>query len=552
MPEATATLNDRIQLVHNVLVDHFIFRKLGICYDYRSSPEDFPRKTLPTADEARDHRPNHAGLGAGMAECTRNSALLFDGYLLRIELGLADPNEERIFDRLIGGLIRIASAAPKGYLVRGLTPDGNGFYGSSSLEAHLFWAFSAWRGFQTAAIAMESQAKIQNIASRWMGRLEQDDFSIRFLAANGPDIDLTLKNWEHGPVFLALLAAARAVTGEKRWQDRYEACAAERERLDWTLPADLEKTGPLLRVQLALHMLAAIETEAERLTLIRARLRDVAEHASRFLDRFTNRKDPILEETPDLDWRALEQGQLAVAPGETEHLHLPSPWRRIPHEAESICPSLEAGLALLLAGDKELAESHAEILTRCLAEVPWDKLWFANALAPALSLHARGAELGLWDEDLLQGSDKEVEKKSLVAPYLADDFDDKHPERAGHTEAPKPRDKPSRSKSRKGKQRGQGRGKSDDKNRDKNRDKGRGKGRGRRSDGNKGRSKGQGKGKDAAKGQGSGKGQGGGKGSGRDERGKDGDGKSQQKSEKSGGRSRGGRRRRRRRKKKSN
>lgn len=439
MPEAALLLNDRVRTIQNALEQRFIFRKLGLCYDYASDPEDFPRKTLPTAKEARENQPNAAGLGTGMADCTRNGGLLFDGYLLRLELGVADPDEERIFDRLIGGLIRIATTAPKGYLARGLTPDGRGFYNESSLEAHLFWAFAAWRGFTTSAIAVESQGKIQNIASRWIARLEQDRFTIPPLQGRGAGIDLTLQNWERAPVLLALLAVAHAITDDGHWRQVYEDKATENNgaRLSWSLPADATEVTLLLNTQLALHLLAAVDEDESRQAMVRERMRALAGRVAPSLRRYADCKQPILEETPDLDWRALD---LPVTAATVESgraaFRLPMAWRRILHEAETVATAMEAALVVLLAGDRELAEPHAEAMADCLRNAPWDQLWLAHALAPAASVHARGVELELWETEILARPLTVDGTESLVAPYLAEDFDDEHPEIAGHTDMP--------------------------------------------------------------------------------------------------------------------
>jgi len=440
VPEATVSLTDRVRAIQQNLEQRFIFRKLGICYDYACDPEEFPRRTLPSAKEAREGRPNAAGLGTGMADCARNGGLIFDGYLLRLELGIAQADEERIFDRLIGGLIRIATTAPKGYLVRGLTPDGRGFYSQSNLDAHLFWAFSVWRGVRTAAIAQESQGKMRNIASRWIARLKQDQFRIPPLEGKGAGVDLKSLTWESSPALLALLRVASIATGEAQWQEAYTALAAEADgaRLSWTLPSPAPDTTQLLSLQIALHILAAEESDEARRESLRQTMRAVAEAATPSLDRFCECKDPILAETPDLDWRKVSAEDLrAPAEGASEAaMRLPIAWRRLRHEAETFRASLEAALIVLLAADRDLAEAHADRMLAGFTHAPWEALWLAGSLAPALSVHARGLEMGLWDAELAARTFVAPSMDNLVAPYLTPEFDDTHPQAAGHTDIP--------------------------------------------------------------------------------------------------------------------
>jgi hypothetical protein len=105
-------------------------------------------------------------------------------------------------------------------------------------------------------------------------------------------------------------------------------------------------------------------------------------------------------------------------------------------------------LVVLLAGEKELAQGNAETMAECLRTVPWETLCLASALCPAVSVHARGVEMGLWDPELLLRPAEAVAPESLVSRYLADDFDSRNPTLAGHTnpppgkEPPPPEEKP--------------------------------------------------------------------------------------------------------------
>ncbi len=435
----TATLNDCLRGALQILEAGFIYRKLGLCYDYVSLPGEFPRKTLPTAREGREGKPNPGGQGTGMAGCTQNGGLLFDGYLLRLECGVAQPGEGRIFDRLIGGLIRTATTAPRNYLVRGLTPDGRGFYPATDVDSHLLWAWSAWRGCRTAAIAKESQVKIENIAGKWMLRLERDGFRIPTVTGGESDCGrLDALDWRHGPKLLALLAVAADITGEAKWRQAYARKAAEGEgaRLTAELPGEIESATELLYLQVALHLLAALEADEARRAQIRERQREVALKAVPFLDRYQNLKPQILEETPDLDWRRLAGKDGADEESSLSAEGLPLSWRRLAHEADTVRASLEAGLTLVLAGERDLAAPHAPQMTACLRAAPWDKLWLAGTIAPALSLHARGMELGLWDEEALTEAlalDAVIPNAAL---YLAEDYDEENPGKAGHVEPP--------------------------------------------------------------------------------------------------------------------
>ncbi|MCX7935500.1 MAG: hypothetical protein N3A66_09625, partial [Planctomycetota bacterium] len=393
----------------------FIFRRLGLCFDYASDPDDFPRRPLPTAREARNRQPNAAGLGSGIAYTAWNNGLLLDGYLLRLEIGLGGEAEERILDRLIGGLIRLATTAPRNYVVRGLTADGRGFYPAVDVDSYLLWSFSLWRAYTTAAIALESQTKMHNIAKRWIERLERDGFRIPLLEGEGenPDGDLAAADGARGPKLLAILAVAGAVTREDRWFTRLSEKAASDGgcRLSAAAAAGARE---ILSRQIAYYLLHHLNREESLKPLIAERLLENARAALAFLDSF--RRFAPEEYTDKLDWRA------GGGPD----------WPRARHESETIAASLEAGLTLLLSGERDLIQPQAAALESCLRSVPWQRLCLASAIAPAISLHARGCELGLWDQDLLSRPKANAEE-SLVAKYLAEDFDRLHPHLAGHS-----------------------------------------------------------------------------------------------------------------------
>ena len=80
-----------------------------------------------------------------MYNCVLNNALLFDGLASRFEIGFASEQDDVIFDRLIGGTIRLGTVAPKSIIVRGLTGDGRYFYPESLLNTVVLWVFTAWR-----------------------------------------------------------------------------------------------------------------------------------------------------------------------------------------------------------------------------------------------------------------------------------------------------------------------------------------------------------------------------------------------------------------------
>ncbi len=110
----------------------------------------------------------------------------------------------------------------------------------------------------------------------------------------------------------------------------------------------------------------------------------------------------------------------------------PESWKRL--EGEALLESgLSAAYIMLLAGEKALLEDHADALARCLRGVDWSKMASLGPLAKAIGVHARGVELGLWDEGLYASKRETPSAEvSFAAKYMEADYDAANPDKAGH------------------------------------------------------------------------------------------------------------------------
>lgn len=433
-----AFLDDVVRKVQTEVEQKFLFRKIGLPYDYASPADDFPAKAFATAKEARANLPNPAGLGAGYAYSCRNHALLFDAYLLRIEEGIEGESDEQILDRLIGGLIRLDTVAPKSFLVSGLAPDGRGFYAQPHRFNHTAWAFALLRGLDTAAIAPESQEKFRSIAGKWLDRLRRDKF--RLTAVDGKpsqDGDVSRPDAEMGPLFMAMLMMAAKASGHEKDYEGYVTAAEEDARIRFApreaTPDALGDLAELLWRQAALSVVAKHDPEAERVELAAARMRDNAAVAARHVDSWRRWDRSLIDRDVDLNWRQFPKASLEESPlGFTP----PESWQRLANELP-LRNALFAMYTLLLTGDAALVEPHAASMEECIATQPWDKVVTLSALAPVVGIHARGVELGLWDKTLFESRrEAPFSETSIAAKYLEPDYDDVHPEQAGHRGTP--------------------------------------------------------------------------------------------------------------------
>lgn len=403
----------RIEAAMNILAQSFVFRKLGICYDLRATPDNFPSPLLPIGKEIVQGLPAPSGARSGMAEAAINNALLLDGYALRLEIGFAKEEEDRIFDRLIGGAIRLATIAPKSALIGSLSPDGKSFYPVPGADNYLAWAFYAWRSVTTATVAPESQGKLKNIAARWMARLESDNFVLP-----GDDKSLSEETWDKQPLLPAMLAAAWALTGEEKWKK----LALEKAVFSASVPTEAP-ARPLMITQMALHLLAEIFPGEEVGAIAQKLQAQLLPLAYRHLEDY-RRFEPT-NGAPVPDWRTIP------ANGE-----LPAPWLSMENELQTLASSAQAALACLFCKDKERLEAYTEGLTEFMQNAPLEQARLAASLCPMVAAHARGVELGLWDVTLSEYQFNFDTSKTLVERFMQPEYDELNPEQAGHEDLP--------------------------------------------------------------------------------------------------------------------
>lgn len=392
------------------LAESFVFRKLGMVYDYYSS--SFPSPLLPNSKEVRKPTPNAYGFGTGMADCALNGALLFDSYALRLEIGYATEDEERIYDRLIGGLIRLSTSAPRNTVIRGLSPDGKSYYPLSGYEPVLYWAFYAWRAALTPTQAPESQNKIKNIALHWMENLEQNKWQIL-----GRDNVLNNAGFHTDLIKPALLAVAFALTKMEKWKMLALKTFSANTKIDE--PATVEQ---LFTMQLSLFLLTQIFPD--ELPTAREKMLAIAKLAYPHLSTFRQFDEKILTDETPLDWRAMPENSEAII------------WARIIHENNHAAHPALAALIILWAGDADFLHQVSGEIKAMLTTIPWEKLWLARALSPIASIHSLGVTYGLWDNDLSEYQTKKISgESSLVAPLMEPNYDSENPDKSGHLTA---------------------------------------------------------------------------------------------------------------------
>ena len=390
------------------LQEHFFYRRLGILYDYAAMPNEAGRKIMPTDQEIRTSKPNRKGSNTGMSFSTRNSVLLLDGILTRIELGLSgNVEDENMLEKLTGGMIRIATAHQRGAIPRSISPEGRSYYADADPVTHFLWCVGAWRMIQTPVLSFDMQEKIKTLFQKVIARLDKDDFNC---------IGLDEKNVENNKMehtqSLALLAIANQMMKEKdgKWSVRM----AQKEGLK-PLPESI-LWHDRLPMQYALSILEKTCKDAPWIEQVRDRMKDIASLAESDLHRW--QQYAPAQQTEIINWRNISPDEKS----EIESL-----------EDSTVRASVESALVCLLYADDSTAKRYQESIRDMLVGVQWKNIVTAASLSCVSLVHARGVELGLWDASLLEYSNAMINgEDSISAKYLEDNYDAENPEKSGH------------------------------------------------------------------------------------------------------------------------
>jgi hypothetical protein len=367
---------------------------------------------LPSAKEVAQGLPQADGFASGLADCTLNNAMLFEGIVSRLELGLAAPQEERVLQRLLAGFVRLSGHAQNGAIVGGVTLDGHGYYPARGATTAA-WAYALYRALGTTALDLDNQQKLrslgQNVSNMLVFNRQNvlNYFERTFLPGDVP-ARLTI---------CVLLALAFIASHDKKWRQ-----AAEDEWQSWQGSVLELAEAEAVAAQFALLMLRDIFADDENLrATVESRANELARAAQKKIAAYAQFSPAILADLPVIKW--------SEAKGRKG---FPEKWRRLVHEGKNAAAPALAALTVLLAPQPEIAAAAAPEIQQMLQKIPWEKLWLARALTPLSAIHARGIEAGLWEPELQEYHGKVDLQTPLVTKFMAPDYDAQHPEQAGH------------------------------------------------------------------------------------------------------------------------
>lgn len=406
------TIDPAVQSAHEELWSRFIDRD-HIILDYVGLDGELHR---PTPEECLLSKPNGMSWGVPNENGSFFNGLYLEAMINRFRLTAADQNRQRI-TQIAEGLMLLASVGEKpGFIARGVADDGHSHFAIGSNDQTTPWLYGAWRylssDLPTRAERAGMTAKFIEVVevvrdSGWQTPCDRAPFDFRSCLANF--------TWESAARMLWVCRAMAQLTGDSRWDDRYEAAVTEPNpsggpgRLDicrrgmiWEMPIKHSWTGS--NSVAALRGLWEMETNPERKEAYAEGLCHSAELAAESLPLALqfDHEDPRPYEC---DWRVInelwqEQHSVgeAVALAERQLSRLGQASPRWPYEASLIREPLFAAWVISLCPDEPTVQPHLPAIMQAIRHFQFDRLYMSQFFAAELAyyqlrLTAGGAEL---------------------------------------------------------------------------------------------------------------------------------------------------------------
>ncbi len=215
----------KVQQAHAELWRRFIDEH-DILVDYADTLGKFPR---PTPAECRAGKPNALGWWTATENGSMFSGMYLDGAVLRAKATGAPVDRTRA-QRLVKGLLRLASLGPPGFIARCVATDGRTPYPMGSDDQTGPWFYGLWRYVHEGLAEPEERAVIVAKFVEVARVLESSGWRMPCNEGAPSPYRGTFAghSWQHAPRLLFLLKATHALTGDAHWDELYRAAVAER------------------------------------------------------------------------------------------------------------------------------------------------------------------------------------------------------------------------------------------------------------------------------------------------------------------------------------
>lgn len=116
---------------------------------------------LPTVEEVHANKPDACGWKTGMENCALSGGIYLAGMVYRYET-TSRPEHAADARRIYEGL-RLLATVPKskGFIARGLLPDGKTYYINSSVDQYTLYVFGIWTYYHSSIATEKEKTEIQ-------------------------------------------------------------------------------------------------------------------------------------------------------------------------------------------------------------------------------------------------------------------------------------------------------------------------------------------------------------------------------------------------------
>jgi len=271
---ATVSLNDvelqkKMEGLHQHISRNFIHPELNIIYDCMASPQEKDRwGFLPTVEEVRANQPDACGWKTGMENCALSGGIYLAGMVYRYEV-TGRPEHAADARRIYEGL-RLLATVPKskGFIARGLLPDGKTYYINSSVDQYTLYVFGIWTYYHSSIATDREKTEIRSIMHEVCNRIERDGFTINTDQGTPALVcEIGVIRSDRSSRLLEIYLVGYDIIGNEHWLDIYREKTAENNYARVTSVTDpAQVSSPYGTAQMAVF--ALLQNQASLIPLL--------------------------------------------------------------------------------------------------------------------------------------------------------------------------------------------------------------------------------------------------------------------------------------------
>lgn len=368
--------------LHMVIMNNLFDEKTGMIYTFINPATMKP--VFPSVEEVWQSIPNTAGWQTPIEDCCLCGGTSLAAMLLRHQSNPCAETEQSVRN-IFRGLKTLASCGRRrGFIARGVLPDGKTHYMDTSVDQYTHFLFGIWRYFKSPLCSVEDREFIKQKVSDICLQLEEDDFYINTEAGSAATFgDIGALRYSRVERVLQVYAAGWKLTGNAHFEEIYNRLKEEQngkrmEILATQFPPSGECLYAILQTQMALRCLYEIEPDSKSRAIFREAMSRVASAAAGHCTDYTAFGNmPLCNE--EYDWRKNWNGRRTDNIWTFyRHLSESGKSRQIEHVNKTVRHSAEAIICLLLSDDSGFHAEARKHSDKMLQSMDFNNVWASD------------------------------------------------------------------------------------------------------------------------------------------------------------------------------